>query len=204
MQLSPKAPAMLRNRKTIDLFNHGLLGKVSEQTEETRGPIMVMIDRSSSMMGQEMTAALAFGYGLAMAARTQGRPYVLATFNTRYGEINEVTSADNYDDHQHWISQRASGGTDFDYALSHAMDHDFMIQNPGADLLFVTDGECGISPDVIDRWQKFAERQGGRLLAIKTWPHPSQIDELADDSIFISDLMTNLDELARRAAQFAQ
>lgn len=205
-RLHPSAPDAVRKLALIEYVENGLLGWQLGGDGEESGPFVAALDRSGSMMGEDLETGLGIVLGLAFVAREEGRRYILGTFNHRGGGILQVCSEDSWEKHLVWANQQASGGTDFDAALewSQATIEGFEGTVDGTDLVFVTDGWARISPKNLEHWAAFNERTGSRFFYVPVNAQAlnanPQLTELADRVMPLDKLSGNVDELAETVA----
>lgn len=135
-----------------------------------RGGIVYVYDGSYSMVGDKEIWSKALGLTLLHIARKQKRQFVAIQFGSaseimihdfRDGEITPEKVLD-------FAEFFFGGGTNFERPLSVGLD--LLAQEHDAtgalksDIVFVSDGECGVSPKFMDRWE--AER---KRLGFKCW-----------------------------------
>lgn len=130
-----------------------------------RGPVVVLLDESGSMSGNEHTWARAIGMACMAMARREGRDIKVAGFDTEIRHVHHIDrrgrgqvqmgnqSPSKVDGTEVPISLarvNCGGGTDFETALEWALDHG--LSDDKADLIFVTDGQdCVNDRDLIER-----------------------------------------------------
>lgn len=155
-------------------FAEGGLNQYRLQGIETqdKGPILVAFDGSGSMSGDREVWAKAFTLGVFQIAKRQRRPFACAQFGSEdeleewelprgISIANEIKSVESIADF-FW-----SGGTDFDRPLRWALEK--IRHGKGfkkADLIFVSDGACMVSPEVLKEVQKAKKELGFRIIGI--------------------------------------
>jgi uncharacterized protein with von Willebrand factor type A (vWA) domain len=169
--MSDQAPPYLKTLKQVELLvGGGLLGFKPYTEGEKLGGFVAMVDNSSSMQGQDeqVAKAIAVGvsWGLLESKGSDKRYWELVSFNSRIESDVAVNSNDQWQKKIEWVSNRATGGTDFDVAMREAIRrlermHDKGLY--GADLLFITDGESNMSDETMRRWRKLQDQMGVRL-----------------------------------------
>ena len=129
--------------------------EINEPPKKEQGPIVMLIDSSSSM-GREnrnvWTAACTLAF-LEIAYKQQ-RAFGIIHFNHEIIDTKIVSSWENINRQEllESIALRPSGGTNFDKPLAKGVD---IIKETGgfkeADLVMVTDGECNVDSDTINK-----------------------------------------------------
>jgi uncharacterized protein with von Willebrand factor type A (vWA) domain len=97
------------------------------------------------------------------------RAYSLGIFGDIYDSISWVRDTDDLDKHIEWSGSAPGGGTDFNKALTHAMDEIEEMKKfgqEGVDLLFVTDGHAYLADETKERWFKLQEETNSRLFYV--------------------------------------
>jgi uncharacterized protein with von Willebrand factor type A (vWA) domain len=86
-----------------------------------------------------------------------------------------------------------NGGTDFNYPLAAALDAIEESEYQKADLLFITDGQCMVSPEMSARFLRAKEEKNFSmtLVVIGTSVDTSegQIGALADTTVMLSQIL---------------
>lgn len=140
----PTELAMLMDPETEMVFYRRLIEKGLVQTRrdekprEGKGPFVVCIDESGSMMGTKEEWAKALALAMAQQAHAEHRAFGAVAFSSlsQHREIMKPTPVEFLK----WANGFFDGGTNFDIPMEKAMD---MLPNlPNADIIFITDGEC--------------------------------------------------------------
>lgn len=151
-----------------------------------RGPLVVCIDTSGSMqMGHRETWSKAVACALYTQAREDRRTFAYMHFSSKH-ELRQVvvrrdephgTALDRLTD----IATYAfGGGTDFDRPLNAALD---LIETESelqrADIVFISDGECGVSPIVQERIAQAKQQRGLSVIGVLVQEHVDrqEVDE---------------------------
>ncbi len=166
--MSPDVPPAIHALYASDFIGAGLLGVEVRSEGKEFGSLHMEVDGSGSMSGETEIYAKAIAIGLAKALNRDtlnNREYVLSTFSSGGDSFFTVTSDDDWKAHFEWASKMQGGGTDFDYAFKHAMKS-IKDMPEGTDLVFITDGECDLSRDTIQKWKQFKSETGTRLLYV--------------------------------------
>lgn len=189
--LSPNAPDVVRKSTMIEYARDGLLGWELTGEGQQRGPFVGAVDVSGSMWGQREITAKAISLGVAQVARQEDRIYSLFSFSSNHDDTIEVNSSDGWAEHLNWAEKVINGGTSFDLALLRSIDILKSMGEAGkaADLLFISDGEARVSPQVAEFWNLFRQQTGSRLyyVAVARGGYGS-IEALADQVVSVADL----------------
>lgn len=139
-----------------------------------RGGIIMAEDGSQSMFGERELWSKALMLALLHLARQQNRTFHLLHFGSRDQirhfafEKPQDFSLDNILEAAEWF---AGGGTDFFTPLNKALEIlDSEFQSIGgikSDVVFVTDGECGIDPTFAEHYRDEMERMQAITWGIK-------------------------------------
>jgi uncharacterized protein with von Willebrand factor type A (vWA) domain len=131
-----------------------------------KGPIVLCLDQSSSMSGQD---SISKGFTLALMgiARKQNRDFALILFSSKArraqffkrGKINVV-------DLVQLAETFMGGGTDFSAPLEEAARVIETSRFHKADIIFVTDGEDQMSPQFLEYWNELRNKKGFRVLSL--------------------------------------
>ena len=134
------------------------------------GPIVVCVDCSGSMAGSREIYAKALTVAMARLGKIEKRPVrvVLFSSDAEVYDSPEPMKGKAWIDYLVDVANRFSGGgTDFNEPLTLAMDS---IENhpeySRADVVFITDGEAGVSPAVMDRLTTNKKEKGFNLFSI--------------------------------------
>jgi uncharacterized protein with von Willebrand factor type A (vWA) domain len=182
----------LRDLALVEYATRGLLSWELETPAKEAGDFIALVDESGSMRGQPEINAKAAMLGLAQTARAENRRFKVGAFSTAAKPIREITDSANTNELMQWASKFQSGGTDFNYALSWAMDQ---LEASGSahnsDVVILTDGYATIKKEVAARWAKVSEDTGARLyyIAIATSRiGDDPIAAIADVVVLVADL----------------
>jgi uncharacterized protein with von Willebrand factor type A (vWA) domain len=144
--------------------------RMTGRRKQALGPLVVCYDESGSMAGEKEIWAKAVVLALLFIARRQRRPYAAIAF----GSATEIrvkmiqrpemaTMADVLEVAEPFFN----GGTDFQRPLTEARK---VIEAGGrfdqADVVFVTDGLCRVTPQFLAEFEAFRKRTGTRVFAV--------------------------------------
>lgn len=142
-------------------------------TEEVgKGPIVICIDKSSSMGGDPFMWAMGVAEALRRFAADEDRDYYAMFFGTN----NDRTRFDfpegkgPFEKVLSFLGAQANGGTEFDGVLTEALEKaskQFDTDGKGkADIVFVTDGMARLTDEWIAKFKAEKERVGVRLYSV--------------------------------------
>lgn len=187
-------------------FNAGeLLQYELKGTEPVmRGGIIMCIDGSGSMSGEPEVWAKGMALATLHVARKQGRSF----YGIHFGSVNELARFDfrdtndiNVEKVMDFASHFFCGGTDFHTPLSAAVD---ILQEEynslgyvTGDIVFVTDGECGVSEEWLKEFKEKQEELGFRVfgIAINTSDRAEPLATICDGRVFTVQNMLNATEI---------
>lgn len=190
MLLRRPATKLLFYRKFMEggLLTYALRG----QEKVGKGPIVLCLDESISMSGPKELWGKALALGLLEIAAMQKRDFVFVAFGNQSEskewrfEKGRVTPADLIDLAEYFLN----GGTDFERPLTIAqvvIEQDPTFKH--ADIVFITDGECGISDLFLDSfmaWKKKSAVTIHGILVDRGTTSPTTVSKFADTVHFAS------------------
>ncbi|WP_028987555.1 vWA domain-containing protein [Thermicanus aegyptius] len=165
-----------------------------------KGPIILCLDQSSSMDGDPDEQAKGFALALASIARKQHRDFAYIPFNTKANiaiyKKGKMTAKDLVD----MATSEPVGGTSFEAPLRLAMETINQSRFNKADIVFITDGEAGISEYFINEFLKTKEKKEFKMRSILIRDYvieniSKQMERISDQVDVAKDL---LDEKALR------
>ncbi len=145
------APMFYKSFVEKGLLEYKLHGKVAQG----QGPIIVCIDGSGSMSGFPEMASKGIALALLEIAKHQKRDFILAQFGSD-NEYRELVCVKGQAETLAILSELEfffSGGTDFQRPLSECVRHISGSKFKKADIIFITDGCAGISPEFMAQYQ---------------------------------------------------
>ena len=135
--------------------------------QKNKGPIIVCVDTSGSMQGDEEIWSKALTVGVLEVAEMQKRDFACIIYSDHADEpiiIKKNEIAPNK------IVQCAekfhNGGTNFESALTKAMKLIESSTFKNADILFITDGDCGVSDAFLKKYRHTKEEKDFRTLGV--------------------------------------
>jgi len=174
--------------------------KLRSVIKEQKGPIICAIDNSGSMSGEREVWSKAFGLGLLEIAIKQKRKLVILHF----GSSRELQRFD-FSHNDAPIERKIDcaefffgGGTDFDTPLTTSMD----IVNeelPKADIVFITDGCCGVEDTFQKEWSSWRNRKEVKCYGVYIDEYDNDIPEILDD---LCDKVVHAKDLLRSGEEY--
>lgn len=165
-----------------------------------RGPVIVCNDESGSMDGKPEEWSKALSLALLEIAQKQKRAYAYvgfassapdsSTYEIPYGALKPDTVFD--------IAEKfLNGGTNFEAPLRKALDIMKNQKFKKGDILFITDGSAGISPEFLKEFKRIKKEKEFTvrtvLINIGAWGSSAIVKDFSDDVVTISSL-SDLDE----------
>ncbi|MGB9867948.1 MAG: VWA domain-containing protein [Bacillota bacterium] len=133
------------------------------------GPVIVCVDTSGSMKGANMIWAKALALALMHLAARQRRPYAAVVFGAS-GEVKSFTYRDPRSAKPDEVLDLATfafgGGTDFEGPLLEAVKIASEASFEGADVVFITDGECRLKPEALEKVLSAKRARGMRVWSV--------------------------------------
>lgn len=165
-----------------------------------QGPMIVCLDSSGSMRGEREAWAKAVALALLHVAGREKRDYALIHFGSR-DELRVVRFARGQATAEQVLDALAfafHGGTDFEAPLGEAMDLILTSRFNLADVVFLTDGECQLSPAALSEvLATKAKRQVRVFSVLIDLPHCSSGSPSDRTLLQFSDEVLRLTELAQ-------
>ncbi len=159
-----------------------------------RGPIVVCVDISGSMQGQREIWAKAVMLALAHICDRQNRAFAVVTFDTqvRHHKVYESGKLELKEKLDLAAIHMKGGGTAFMPPLKKGFE---IVAGIGkmkkADIIFVTDGECGIDDGNLKQIKNLKAQYFTRILGVgignSSQSYADSLGEFSDDLVFISD-----------------
>lgn len=130
-------------------------GEQLEWEQKRTGPVVACLDTSGSMSGAPLLKARALLLAVSAIVQQERRSLHVLLFGDS-GEVREfaMTEENNAAGLLHFLRQDFGGGTDFETPLNRACE--VIAQDKGyekADILMISDGDCTLSDDYIERLQ---------------------------------------------------
>ncbi|MCH8055798.1 MAG: hypothetical protein IH857_06580 [Deltaproteobacteria bacterium] len=165
--------------------------------EKGKGPMVVCLDGSSSMAGEKEIWSKAVTLTLLEIARRQRRPFHSICFSSEDTPLQllDMNPRERYEVEMGKVMDLAEyfpgGGTDFEKPLDAALDCLRKSRYKKGDIVFITDGECQVTPDWAEQFRREKERLGFSLFSILIDVGPSSLGTLKE----FSDRITTIRQL---------
>jgi uncharacterized protein with von Willebrand factor type A (vWA) domain len=186
------------------LLDQELLQYSLKGTEEKgKGPMVVCLDGSSSMAGDKEIWSKAVTLTLLEIARRQRRLFRSICFSSEDTplQILDMNARERYQAEAEKVMDLAEyfpgGGTDFEKPLDAALECLKNARYKKGDIVFITDGECQVSPDWAERFRKEKEKLGFSLFSVLIDVGPSSLGTLKE----FSDRITTIKQLTGDEAE---
>jgi len=158
-----------------------------EREEKGKGPIVTCLDLSGSMSGEKEIWAKAVALATLALAVKEKRAYELITFSEEVKMTKEFERdhTPDIEDIVEIAEANYGGGTDFESPLAHAMN---AIEDKNkADILFITDGEAGISQKFEDDFSEFKDKTGTKVISVQIGGGTHTLKKFSDKIIEVED-----------------
>jgi uncharacterized protein with von Willebrand factor type A (vWA) domain len=165
--------------------------------EKGKGPMVVCLDGSSSMAGDKEIWSKAVTLTLLEIARRQRRLFRSICFSSEQTplQVLDMNPRGRYDVEMKTVMDLAEyfpgGGTDFQRPLDAALECLKQTKYKKGDIIFITDGECQVSPEWAEQFCKEKEKLGFSLFSILIDVGPSSLGTLKE----FSDRITTIKQL---------
>jgi len=157
-----------------------------------QGPIIVLIDTSSSMRGGREIWSKGLALGLAEIAEKERRMFSYAFFASSRDDL--IT--DDFQIGQHspdklikLASEFIGGGTDFEQPLQWAIGKLKESKFNKADIVMITDGECAVCNEFLKELQKVQQDKQFRIYSILIGGNSSELKRWSDEVWNVTDLL---------------
>ncbi len=156
--------------------------------EKGRGPMIVCLDGSSSMAGDKEIWSKAVTLTLLDIARRQRRPFRSICFSSADMplQVLDLNRWERYAAELPQVLELAEyfpgGGTDFQKPLSAALDCLKHSKHRRGDIVFITDGECRVTPEWLTEFKRNKDKLGFSLFSVLIDIGPSALGTLQEFS----------------------
>jgi uncharacterized protein with von Willebrand factor type A (vWA) domain len=170
--------------------------------EKGKGPMIVCLDGSSSMAGEKEIWSKAVTLTLVDIARRQRRLFRSICFSSADTplQVLDMNPRDRYELEAKHVMDLAEyfpgGGTDFQRPLDAALECLRQARFKKGDIVFITDGECQVSPEWAEEFRHEKERLGFSLFSILIDVGSSSLGTLKE----FSDRITTIHQLTGEEA----
>jgi uncharacterized protein with von Willebrand factor type A (vWA) domain len=165
--------------------------------EKGKGPMIVCLDGSSSMAGDKEIWSKAVTLTLLEIARRQRRLFRSICFSSAETplQVLDLNPREHYEIKTKNVLDLAEyfpgGGTDFQTPLDAALECLEQSRFKKGDIVFITDGECQVSPEWADQFRRQKETLGFSLFSILIDVGSSSLGTLKE----FSDRITTIKQL---------
>ena len=165
--------------------------------EKGKGPMVVCLDGSSSMAGDKEVWSKAVTLTLLEIARRQRRLFRSICFSSEDTplQVLDLNPREHYQVEMEKVMDLAEyfpgGGTDFEKPLDAALACLKQSRFKKGDIVFITDGECQVTPDWAENFRNEKEKLGFSLFSILIDVGPSSLGTLKE----FSDRITTIKQL---------
>ena len=173
--------------------------KQEDKERKQRGPLCVCVDQSGSMSGDPFVFATSVSMALLQICANKKRSCVLIPFSSgsSWDKLKVFEFPKNEPQDPETLIQAAlyfeGGGTDFIPPLMRARNYiDKELDFDKADIIFITDGEAGISQEFLDNFNKWKEERKvfvHTILIDAGCSSPSIIDKFSDKYDIFSSML---------------
>lgn len=183
-----------------DMLEKNLLVYNLRGTENLgKGPLMVCFDISGSMMGGREAWAKAVVLSLLAYAQQEKRSFAWVAFESRVHDsaFYPKNTSIPLDEKIKLAEMATLGGTNFWEPLKECMDlHKQETELRAGDIIFITDGECGMHDEQIEEFAKWKKEKDVRVFGVgitdmggSHWEKASfeSLDEFCDQVCMVND-----------------
>ncbi len=157
-----------------------------------KGPIIVSVDESGSMVGEKVHTAKALALALAWIARQQRRWCGLVGYSGETGERvlalppgrwNEAALCD-------WLGEFIGGGSSLDVPIQELprMAHALGAPAGATDVILVTDAICRIPTEIAESFRAWKLRARVRVIALVIENEPGDLAALCEETHIVRSL----------------
>jgi uncharacterized protein with von Willebrand factor type A (vWA) domain len=135
--------------------------------QKNKGPIIVCVDTSGSMSGNQEIWSKAMACGVLEIAQYQKRDFACILYSSRAEEPIIIKKDEISPEKIIQVAERFSGGgTNFEAPLQKAckLIEDSTFKE--ADILFISDGDCGVSSDFLRKFKRLKEEKEFRCFGV--------------------------------------
>lgn len=165
--------------------------------EKGKGPMVVCLDGSSSMAGEKEIWSKAVTLTLLEIARRQRRLFRSICFSSEDTplQVLDMNPGEHYQVEMKKVIDLAEffpgGGTDFQKPLDAALECLKQSRYKKGDIIFITDGECQVTPEWTEKFRDEKEKLGFSLFSILIDVGSSSLGTLKE----FSDRITTIKQL---------
>lgn len=177
------------------MSEHGLLQYSKESNKQkNKGPIIVCVDTSGSMQGDEEIWSKALTVGILEVAQMQKRDFACIIYSSHADKPIVIKKDEIAPQKIIDCAERFhNGGTSFEAPLNEALEliKDSTFKN--ADIVFITDGDCYVSDNFSRKFKQTKEDKDFRTLGVLVnmgcgHVSDSSLKEFCDNITLVSDI----------------
>lgn len=167
-----------------------------KKSEQDKGPFIIAIDASGSMMGGAERCAKAFAYGLMQIALTEKRECYVILFSAQQITY-ELTHSEGLSEILNFLSYSFHGGTDLISVLESSFNLMATDKYKNADLIVLSDFMVpSISSKVIDKLNKLKENSNRfHALSLSNYENQEVLDIFDQHWIYNPSVLANIKRL---------
>lgn len=174
---------LVRRMTENEVFTHTV-----ESRGSGRGPIVVCVDLSSSMRGDQERWAKATALALLEIAHKQGRSVVVILFESHIKDVVEFPHGKIDLAKLLQVAEcGASGGTDFEIPLDEACKWLNRSRYKQGDVVFITDGECSVKPEFTRRFDKTKKARQFKVHSVLIGNDSQVVRDFSDEVVHLKD-----------------
>ena len=177
------------------MSEHGLLQYSKESNKQkNKGPIIVCVDTSGSMQGDEEIWSKALTVGILEVAQMQKRDFACIIYSSHADKPIVIKKDEIAPQKIIDCAERFhNGGTSFEAPLNEALEliKDSTFKN--ADIVFITDGDCYVSDNFSRKFKQIKEDKDFKTLGVLVnmgcgHVSDSSLKEFCDNITLVSDI----------------
>ena len=177
------------------MSEHGLLQYSKESNKQkNKGPIIVCVDTSGSMQGDEEIWSKALTIGILEVAQMQKRDFACIIYSSHADKPIVIKKDEIAPQKIIDCAERFhNGGTSFEAPLNEALEliKDSTFKN--ADIVFITDGDCYVSDNFSRKFKQIKEDKDFKTLGVLVnmgcgHVSDSSLKEFCDNITLVSDI----------------
>lgn len=162
--------------------------------QKNKGPIIVCVDTSGSMSGDEEIWSKALTVGVLEVAQMQKRDFACIIYSS-YADDPIVIKKDEISPQKiiNCAENFHNGGTDFESPLNKALELIKDSTFKDADILFITDGDCCVSDNFCRKFKQIKEDKNFKTMGVlvnmgRGHVSDSSLKEFCDSITLVSDI----------------
>ena len=177
------------------MSEHGLLQYSKESNKQkNKGPIIVCVDTSGSMQGDEEIWSKALTIGILEVAQMQKRDFACIIYSSHADKPIVIKKDEIAPQKIIDCAERFhNGGTTFEAPLNEALELIKDSRFSAADIVFITDGDCYVSDNFSRKFKQIKEDKDFRTLGVLVnmghgHVSDSSLKEFCDSITLVSDI----------------